>query len=360
MKCAMAGAVALCLLGGAIDFAAAQDAGSRAWELEFHGGGLFSHLSGDGTARLPDPGVAFPTFFPGGTSRRVSSWYFGDGALLMNQAIVIFPWTVPLTPLDSVLNPSAVRRESGGSVGFKLSRRVTDRLRAEWSVDYGLAQLALQRGALAAIESTRASFATSLQKIFPVPFVGSTASSIARIDERQGRNVVTTGALHVNLRRQGVAIPFVVVGGGVISNTGGTPGMALEGVYSFRLPGGFAVPVITEGDRVSVRYTVADHTAAGLVGGGIRYSLSPRWVLRLEARGLFSKNTLKVTLDAAPQSTPTGMSSALTVGTSPAIQFSNTTLPTSLSGPALRDFVTFDGSGLNRQINLTVGLGWRF
>ena len=67
--------------------AAAQPAPERKWEVEVHGGGIRSTTPTDGTGALPAPGPTIPsTFVGGGATRAVSSWYFGDGAALLNQA----------------------------------------------------------------------------------------------------------------------------------------------------------------------------------------------------------------------------------------------------------------------------------
>ena len=57
----------------------------RKWEIEGHGGGAFGSLSTAGT-----PIAAFPVGAPftslgGLSSRYASTWYFGDGAALINQ-----------------------------------------------------------------------------------------------------------------------------------------------------------------------------------------------------------------------------------------------------------------------------------
>jgi hypothetical protein len=154
-------------------------------------------------------------------------------------------------------------------------------------------------------------------------------------------------------------IPFVTVGGGVISNTGGSPEFSLQGDYTVQ-PIGFTGQ-IAQRDRVDVRYTVADHAPIGLVGFGVRYAVSERWVLRFEGRGLFSESSVEVKVDAAPQSSATGGAFAYGLVSSPTVQFSSIPIsPSSLSGPLIADFVTFSGSGLNAQFSLTAGLGWRF
>src|SRR5688572_3578875 len=56
------------------------------WEIEFHAGGLVTNNPTDGTTALPPAGAAFTTA-GARPSRRVSSWYFGDGAALLNEVL---------------------------------------------------------------------------------------------------------------------------------------------------------------------------------------------------------------------------------------------------------------------------------
>ena len=59
------------------------------WEFEVRGGLMTGSSPGGGVGTLPGPGNAFVTF-NGFASRQISSWYFGDGALLFNQFNVNF------------------------------------------------------------------------------------------------------------------------------------------------------------------------------------------------------------------------------------------------------------------------------
>src|ERR1700674_2952248 len=76
--------------------AAAQMADPGKWEIEFHGGGMSPTNPTSGSVSLPGAGQAFttaaiyappaPPVITVASSRRESSWYFGDGAVLFNQA----------------------------------------------------------------------------------------------------------------------------------------------------------------------------------------------------------------------------------------------------------------------------------
>src|SRR5215831_17625937 len=76
------------------------------WEVEVHGGGAFGSNPTDGTGSLPPAGSTFVTSSLN-SSRRASSWYFGDGAMLMNAINASFAGLLGapgrITPLDPVL-----------------------------------------------------------------------------------------------------------------------------------------------------------------------------------------------------------------------------------------------------------------
>ena len=91
--------------------AAAQTNDDRKWEVEIYGGGMWPTDPSGGTTSLPAPGQVFTTATtmptPAPSSRRESSWYFGDGAVLFNQAVsalAMLPGRI--STLDPVLGRS--------------------------------------------------------------------------------------------------------------------------------------------------------------------------------------------------------------------------------------------------------------
>src|SRR5262249_5511268 len=134
------------------------------WEIEVHGGGAFGSQPSDGTGSLPPPGPAFTTA-ASRSSRRASSWYFGDGAALLNAINASFMGllapTGRITPLDAVLMQTGAGWNSSGAFGFRVSRAVSRRVSAEFNLDALLAQLKLNEGLLAGVEASRASFVSA-------------------------------------------------------------------------------------------------------------------------------------------------------------------------------------------------------
>src|SRR5260221_10582373 len=94
-------------------------------------------------------------------SRYASTWYFGDGAALLNQiaaGFIVIPVVARVTPLDPVLTRASIERRRGRSLGVRLSRRGTPRLRVEFSADSLAGTVNLTDAALNGIEATRPSF----------------------------------------------------------------------------------------------------------------------------------------------------------------------------------------------------------
>jgi hypothetical protein len=363
--------------------AAAQTADSGKWEIEFHSGGMLPTNPTAGTVSLPGPGQVFTIagMSPDSgqpsvrSSRRESSWYFGDGAILFNQvasSLGRFPGRI--TTLDPVLGKSLGERRRGGSIGARLSRVLTPRLSAELSVDYSLARLQITQAHSDSVEATRASFISAFNGFITAaanPVLNSLTSTAA-LESGGGHQLFTSGALIINLRTTGDVIPYATVGASLISTTGKMPSATLRGNYQFLLDAGGGP--INETDSVTVRDARNDRTVAGILGGGVKYHVSPRWGIRLDARVSLSKNPASTVLDATPNVAlgllPAGRN--FFPGVDPTIQFSNNSSdPTTargvtavgastLTGPALTGLRTFSGSGVSSHTNITAGIFWRF
>src|SRR5262245_19905283 len=99
--------------------------GGPRWEVEVHGGGLLTSSPTSGTPIAQFPGGApLATGFGTTTSREVSSWFFGDGSVLLNQVNAGFGVSPRLTPLDGALK-KPLSENAGGFAGGV--RRAPDR-----------------------------------------------------------------------------------------------------------------------------------------------------------------------------------------------------------------------------------------
>jgi hypothetical protein len=357
--------------------AAGQTTQPPKWEVELHGGGLFTTNPTGGTISLPVPGQPFMTAAATPTtpplpSRYEPSWYFGDGALLFNQAATALgQLPAQIVPLDPVLARPVAEHRGGGSVGVRVSRMLTPRITAELSVDYGFARLRITPANSEAIETTRASFIEAWRGVilFNRNRVLNNLTSTATLTDGSARSLFTSGAVNVNLATSGALIPYLTVGAGVASMTGDLPTATLTGNYQFLLGSG---PPVDETDNVIVHDARSRHTLVGVLGGGVKYHVSSGWGVRFDARVALSKAATNTDLVATPnvaRLTPAGRGA---LGGNPSIQFSNNSIDpvtsmgvtavaaSSLTGPPLSGHRTFTGSGAMSQANVTIGLFWRF
>ena len=364
--------------------AEAQTTGVEKWEVEFHGGGIRQTEPTGGTATLPGPGQVFATASgvtnPAPSSRRASSWYFGDGALLFNQAAssLAMQSTSPLglssriTTLDPALGRALGTWRSGGIIGVSVIRALTPRLSAELSVDYSLQRLQITQSNTDAIEATRASFIPAWAGVITANSarVLNSLTSTATSDSGNRHQFLASTSLVVNLRTTGDFVPYTTFGAGLISITGKAPSATLRGNYQFLLPNGAP---IDETDNVTIRDAGDNHTFAGILGGGVKYRVSPRWGIRLGVRVALSRNAANTVVDATPNvalgQRPSGRG---VLGAEPSIQFSNNSsdpvtalgvtavAASTLTGTALSELRTFSGRGVSTHTNITAGIFWRF
>jgi hypothetical protein len=305
-------------------------------------------------------------------SRYEPSWYFGDGTLLFNQAATALGQLPDqIVPLDAVLAGPLGEQRGGGSVGVRISRTLTARVTAEFSVDYGFATLRTTPKNSEMIETTRASFIQAWRGIilFNPNRVLNSVTSTGTLADGNARQLFTSGAVNINLTTSGAFIPYVTVGVGVVRLTGDLPNATLTGNYQFRLGSG---PPIDETDTVTVYDARTRHAIAGVLGGGVKYHVSSRWGLRFDARVALSKVAANTDLNATPnvaRLTPAGRGA---LGGNPSIQFSNNSTDpvtsmgvtavgaSSLTGPPLSGYRTFTGRGAMSRANVTIGVFLRF
>ncbi len=340
--------------------AARAQSGEERWEVEVHGGGMVSQSGTGGSGLLPGPTSTFRAS-SGRTSRRVSSWFFGDGAQLLSQVSTQLGAGSGITPLDSVLTRRFATRRAGAQFGFRVSRSLSPRFAIEFNFDYGLAPLKIDADSVAAIEASRAAFVATWNGVIDSgPFSDATVGSTQTIRASERHQTFATGTLNVNMRTEGTVIPYIAVGAGVVSGIGDAPRATLEGTYGFDVSSAWRGQ---ETDRIMVRHDAGRHGFVGVVGGGVKLMASRRWGIRVDARLHLSETVARTVLDANPDVatfTPAGQVSSVT---SPSLQLSNdpaTGFPSSLSGPEVTDFTTFDAGGFRPQLSVSGGLLWRF
>ena len=338
--------------------AAGQQPGQIAvpkWEVEAHAGGLFVTNPSRGTPIRELP--VGPTIAPTNTFRAVSSWYFGDGSQILNQANSAFGVAARVVPLDDVLKRRLADRGRGGTFGFRVGRALSPRYTAEFSFDYSRTPLRLRDDVREAVEASRQSFIPAWNGLLGTGATSNrSVTSTNELGGDDGHRLFATGAVRIRLGTIWRLAPYATLGGGGVFNRG-APQVTLVGNYRFTFIGAPA----DETDRVTIRVTEPDEAFVGVLGGGFTYPLSSRQGLRVDIRLHLGGGAVNTVVDAQPAvavGTP-----AFAVSTGAGIQFSNnpsTPFPSSLSAPAIDSLTTFTGEGHQVQTNLTAGYFFRF
>jgi hypothetical protein len=340
-----------------------QSTGGR-WEIEGLGGLSRGTAPSNGDAALPPPGLPIPSLSPIFPSRSTASWFFGDGAVMLNGVNEEFGLQTRITPLDSALASLGLDYSSAAAFGVRLRRMLTDRVSAEASFDVLPGSGSVSDEFLDAVESTRASFEPAFAALFstgPLDSVAVTAAS----GEAGGssREVTLTGALNVHFGTGTGFVPYVTFGAGMLSGMGDLPSVTLEGDYRFAIvaASGPSVP-IHETDRIALRF---EHSTVfvGLVGGGLRKQMSDRWGFRIDGRVLIGPANSRLSIDATPAVTTGAPPDFIETATNPNIQFSNdpaTGRQSTLSGPPLDGFTAFKATGVQTRVLITIGVFVRF
>jgi hypothetical protein len=325
---------------------APAEAGPK-WEVEVHGGAPWKfHQSMIGrslptaeTYSLAGSGAS------GYWDKRVSSWYFGDGATLIGLS----------SSLDPALKESIVEPK-GEMYGIRASRRLNSWLSAELTFDHGN-KYSITDAGLAQVEAARAAFEHTWSKL-DVP--GNTpTTSVSTVSRSGGHQNFGTGAVVVGFPLTSRIRPYVTAGAGVFSGSV-TSSVTLLGTY-----GG---PSVQETDFVRMTFSQdKDLAFTKVLGGGIKIYLSPHWGIRVDARAYLYTNPIDTLVDAIHTNTSDGAWVVnATDGAGNIVEFlqklSGPGLGafTSLSGPAISGLKTSTGAGTQRQIPVTVGLFWRF
>jgi len=333
------------------------------WTVEVHVGGVLSPTPTDGNAPQFPAGTTFRTE-PGFPSRTNSSWFFGDGAALFNEVNaqfasrfnVRFP---QLVPLDGMLTSASLRRQGGGSYGFRVERRVTRRLGVEFSFDRSQGRIRVTEAARNAIEATRASFERAFSGLLAtIPQTSLQVTSTAETNgSAAGRQNAMTGALTLTLTKHARITTRVLLGAGRVFNAIDPLEARVLGSYEFRFIDTYPV---NETDTVTIRFSDRASATVGVFGAGITSDLTGRHGVRADVRVFIGGNGIATSVDASPSARRVGPFVALPSNTNPSIQFSTTTADRSSLGGSTAGLKTFTGSGLDTRIVLSVGYFVRF
>jgi hypothetical protein len=265
-----------------------------------------------------------------------------------------------ITPLDPVIGAAATGRSSGASFGIAASRRLSPRLRLDFSLDGADIGPRLTAGSRTAIESTRASFADAFSSMLTIatnPSVSSTAS----VTGGGGIEWTATSSLEIVLRARGRTTWYVTAGGGVVTDTGTVPTVKVTGHYAFNEGSG----PFDETDTVVVHAGQSRARFIGVVGGGWTRDLSRRWALNADLRVGISPSGLTTSVDTTPSRVLTDPTHgfALGFGPSPAVVFDNVSQDSntlSSLNVKLSGVKTFVSTGPQFRVLVSAGLVMRF
>jgi len=343
--------------------AASADAQSapteRRWQVEGTAGMSVFDLPTGGTANLPPAGASLPTSGPINQSRRVSTWFVGDGASLLNGVNAQFGVAARIAPLDAALASLGLTGNNASAFGLRVRRVLSERLALELSTDMLPGSREVSPELTDAVEAARASFETAFAGLLATgPFSNTSVAATASVSDPSSRDLATTVAAQWTIGAHRFS-PYVTLGAGLVHRVGELPSVTLSGTYRFNILG--SVP-INETDTLRLRYEQGT-ALVGVVGAGIRRTLSDRLGFSIDGRLLLGQQTLALRLDSEPTvvtGTPEGFIESFST---PAIQFSNsgnTGRESSLSGPPLQGFKAFSTTGLQTRYIITAGLFVRF
>lgn len=318
------------------------------WELELHVGLGASLGTPSGSGTLPSTG----TVSQGQLS--ASTFYFGTGTSLLNANLTAAgASSAAITPLDSVLLGSAIRRDAQALVGLRLQRALTPRLSLSFSGDYARGNVAFRPSSLSAIEATRSSYITGVQRALASPTLAPSVTSVSTItDTEPAQQLRATGSLVVDLTENTRFTPFVTVGGGVVLSSGKMPTATLVGSSQLGNDN-----QIFWTDTVTLHYSQDSQSVIGVGGAGFKYRISKRLGFRAQAEVQMQRNNELSLVDASAT-----RSLQTTGGSFPTLTFGNALF--NLTGPlnatALSGATTRTGSGLESRTIVTTGFYLRF
>jgi hypothetical protein len=320
------------------------------WDVEAHGGISAIGSQNKGRGSLPTTGAVV------GGLIGVSSFYLGDGARLFNQnqAAVGGGGPVPaIVSIDSLVLGPAIHQQGLGTLGLRVGRAINHRMSIEGTADLSVFHLSFEPAVVTGIEASRASFTPALQRALASGAVASTVTSEASVvDRRLASQFFATGALIINLREAGKAIPYVSIGAGAVFNSGDTPYATLVGKYQLGDPA-----QILGTDTVILHYSLNGPTLVWTGGGGVKYLVSPKWGIRFDARAQIYKDATVSLIDVTPVTALQSTGQQFPIVTSGALQFSAVA---PLNGGTVTGATTYAGTGLQTHVVLTAGFFLRF
>ena len=327
------------------------------WEVEVYGGLVAGRTATEGASSLPEAGAPIVTSNPLFPSREVASWFFGDGAALLNAVNEEFGGQSRIAALDPLFAGATGGRTGAGGVRVRRSMSATSSL--EFAVDFLGSTPVSPVDVPTVVEAARRSFGDTFTELLRSgPFTSVMVDATADVSGSSGQEIAVTAAYAADVGTLGPVTPYLTFGGGIVSGAGASPSAQLSGHYRFSVLG--QVP-IDETDRVTIAFD-RPLTFTAVVGGGLRRDLSERWGIRVDVRAFIGPDSTRVRLTAAPSTQRGSPAGFIESFTNPSIQFSNDSSlgrQSTLSAAALDGVTVFDG-GIQTRTVVSFGISRRF
>jgi hypothetical protein len=331
-------------------------AGPR-WEVSVHGGALIGGGTPKGTSNTPFPGPTFVMADGTTPTRAVASWYFGDGAALLNQVLQLRGLAPRVDPLDR-LPGWPIGTGSGFDVGARIARHLRGGVWFEASADIGVGGLRFDDASRDRIEATRADVEAAFNALAASAPAVITASSVTSTatPASGGRQLLVSGVIQYR-GSETVIRPVLLAGVGVSTTLGSPATLTMTGTYRFTTP---AQAVIEETDTMRLRYD-ASTSLVWILGGGVMHDLSRSSAYRVELRLLTGSTALTAHLDAEPSRITASPGAVLVLNaTNPGIQFSSSPSVIPTLSAAREEFEAFRGEGRVYRLVVSVSYVRRF
>lgn len=298
---------------------------TRTWQIEFEFHINIGSAVGAGIGTLPLPGATFTTAQGNATTRQVPSWFFGDGAVLLNGVLAALghPAQVAVAPIDGLLTspPLEPRTTIGG--GLRLSRNLTPAVALEFGIDVAPLALQISESVRTALAAAVAGYSSAFEALLSDPSLVSGLEVLAQSTTSGGSTTTITATLgaRVALMPRARVRPFAVGGGGVAFHVGEDAQATLIGRYQFvRTSNGRP---FDETDHVTIHIGAPSAQGVGYIGGGVEFDLGPGRGLIMDARVLVARGGPKTTVRTAPTRLEVVGGSVVSLPVDPTIQFSD-------------------------------------
>ncbi len=353
-------AMAIGVLGVVAAPASAQSGNERSgrWQVELLGGVSLFDLPSSGDAALPPPGPTITGTGPANQSRRVPTWFLGDGAALINGTNQELGVAAQLTPIDEALVGLGLRGGNAPLGGVRIARYFTDRIALELGATLHQGSAEIDPALISAAQAASAGFEQAFTGLFSAgAFSNVSVASSSNVAGATTRELLATVALRVHVV-EGSTSPYLTIGGGVLSGIGTRPSITLQGSYAFTFLSG---PSFAESDTLTVGFK-QPLSLQGIVGAGFRTTLAPRVTLVVDGRAMIGRPTYTLTLESSPTIETRSPGALVESFTTPAVHFSNNPAAglSTLSGDPLSGFEAFRSSDWQVRYVITAGIGIRF